>query len=240
MGRFQAKEVFCFSLATLVCLAPFAQAEPARLKDYFPLHKGTVWTYEGVVHWKGGADKKPDEKRLRWTMEVLETFEESFFSAALLRGHPDELAFYEPGRKPSEYVIVNSGGLYYKLARAAWAVLKQPGSARSECLKDVPLFLDAPLAEGKRFCEPEQLLVQRNYCWNVTDKEVPLKGIRGIPTGLLKEHRGYELNFTTSPDHTLVGFMPGLGITEYTYVHHSGDGVSVEMKLIAYNPGQKG
>lgn len=228
-----------YILAILCGLCSSSAAEPIKLKDYFPLSKGTVWIYEGMVKWNGTADKKPDEKLMRWSMEVIDTFEESFFSAALLRGHPSDLMFYDPNRKPSEYVIVNSGGMYFELNRSTWSVLQQPDGDRSALMKTARMILDAPLIEGKRFCEPEQILVQVRYCWNITQTVVQLKKVRGLPPSLIKEHRGYDMTFQTSPDHTIVVFVPGLGITGYLSAHHSSDGVAVDLSLIEYRPGKR-
>lgn len=226
-----------YILVALACIYHPARAQPTRLDGYFPLHKGAVWTYEGLVKWNGNVDKKPEEKRMRWQMEVLETFEESFFTAALLRGHPGDLMFYEPGRKPVEYVIVSSGGWYFRLNSSAWSILKSPDADRSAIMKPAQMILDAPLIDGKRFCEPEQLLVQVRYCWNVREREVQLKKILGLPPRLLMEHRGYDMTFQTSPDHTTIVFVPGLGIIDYHAAHHSSDGVAVDMVLIEYHAG---
>ncbi len=226
-----------YIIAVLACLCHPARAEHTKLDGYFPLHKGAIWTYEGLVKWNGAGDKKPDEKRMRWRMEVLETFEDSFFTAALLRGHPSDLMFYEPGRKPGEYVIVSSGGWYFRLNSPAWPILKSPDADRSAIMKNAQMILDAPLADGKRFCEPEQLLVQVRYCWNIKEREVQLKKILGLPARLLLEHRGYDMAFQTSADHTIITFVPGLGITDYHAAHHSSDGVTVDMALIEYHAG---
>ena len=47
----------------------------------------------------------------------------------------------------------------------------------------------------------------------------------------------FLLSFRTRPDHTIIEFVPGIGITRYVYVHH-GTVAEADVKLIEYYPGE--
>ncbi len=98
------------------------------------------------------------------------------------------------------------------------------------------LFLDWPLTEGKRWGEPEAL--KRDdllYQWVVEEERpvrVRVKGVEATGRGTQ-----YRLALRTLPDHTLIDFVPGLGITHYIYSHH-GTLAQAEVELVEYRAGQ--
>jgi hypothetical protein len=117
-----------FTLA--LAWASQAGAQTVSLADYFPLRSGASWTYEGVVSWGGAPGTAVRRERMRWRMEVLDTVVREHFSAALVRGDPADLMFYQPGRRPSEYVVVPSGGWYFQAKElAGWGLPPHPEAA---------------------------------------------------------------------------------------------------------------
>ncbi len=48
-------------------------------------------------------------------MEVVENFETNEIIIAKVKGHPDDLAWYEEGKNPSERVIIWDGKDYYEI-----------------------------------------------------------------------------------------------------------------------------
>lgn len=60
-----------------------------------------------------------------------------------------------------------------------------------------------------------------------------LDEIKGVMPTIIAD-REYELMFYTIPAHRTVNFVPGLGITGYTYVHH-GTTSEAYLELIEVN-----
>jgi hypothetical protein len=63
----------------------------------------------------------------------------------------------------------------------------------------------------------------RSYCWSV-EREITEK--RG---------RGWEIINRTRPDHVILRFVPGVGITRYVFEHH-GTVASADARLVAISP----
>jgi hypothetical protein len=95
------------------------------------------------------------------------------------------------------------------------------------------VILDLPLAKGKLFGDSER--VARHdamYCWSVDDvSHRTLKGVAGVDATKLRVT--YSLIFRTNPDHQIVSFTPGIGITGFVYSHH-GTVSEVNVRLIRF------
>ena len=106
-----------------------------------------------------------------------------------------------------------------------------------ELVEDRDLFLDIPLLSGKKFCEAEYItLYNGGYCWLVKDGhpvEFEVVGLNATDT--LVE---YGMVHATRPDHVYLGFIPGVGISQYVYRHH-GTIAEVDVRLVEYYPGEE-
>jgi hypothetical protein len=211
-----------------------AEAEPV-----FPLSKGSYWIYQGNVKWTKAGAGEVVEKTLTWKMEVVEVLSRGQVMAVVLKGFPADLAQYREDTEPGEYLIVRVGpGKFFLLrSRRAQGALKRLRDANDllhGLVRGEELFLDAPLLPGKIFGEPEQITRQDgSYYWKVEERrQVELKGIKGVvPT---ERRTQVLLSFQTRPDHEQIEFVPGLGITRYTYVHH-GTVSEADVRLIEYH-----
>jgi len=178
------------------------------------------------------------QKDLTWKMEVVEMVERGEIVGYALRGHPSDLAWYEEGKQRSEYVIVQFGpDKFYKTDDLkALQRLKDETDSLNGLAHEAQLILDFPLLPGKRFGELEQVnRTDGRYCWVVEqDKRILSKRINGVPSSEMIPE--YTLHFVTLPDHVIVDFAPGVGITRYEYVHH-GTVSEVNVKLVEYHPG---
>ena len=226
--------------ASVFPAVPALAGEP--LVNAFPLTEGTVWIYEGPVKWTLPDSAEVTEEVLTWEMEVIETIQRQQVFAAMVKGHPLELAWYEEGKtKPGEHLIVRVGGdKYYLLsgdrAKDTWERLQDEDDILVDLVKDHELFLDLPLVPNKGFGETFQLTRQDwMYFWVVQGEEqVTLTDVKGLSS--TDEMTQYELALRTIPAHQIVSFVPGIGFTHYVYSHH-GTVAEMDLALVEYRAG---
>ena len=196
----------------------------------FAFPKGAEWTYQGDVKWDD--EGKVRQKTLTWKMQVVDKIERSDgIVGYVMKGHPLDLAFYTEGKEPSETLYIARANQVYQITLISDEPInrvKNESDALADMLTDELLVLDFPLAPGKKFgpARPDEM-----YVWVVTDaRPTTLSGIEGITPTQATE---YTLEFKTMPDCQTVYFVPTIGITRFTYVHH-GTVSEVDVKLIEY------
>jgi len=224
------------------CTGSKAAPLPEEPKPIFPLSKGSAWTYQGTAKWTRPDSGQVVEKSLTWKMEITETLRRGHVLAAVLKGHPADVAHFQEGKAPGNYLIVQVGSAKLYLLREdrvpeALARLRDEQDALHGLVREEEIFLDAPLVAGKIFGEAAQLTRgDGSYCW-VVEAEAPaqLQGIKGI--GAANARTCYRLIYRTRPDHTETELVPGIGITRYVYVHH-GTVAETDVKLVEYRQGE--
>jgi hypothetical protein len=234
MNHLSWKAYFIVAVSLLVIWfalrATLLAAEPACSR-YFPLEKGNYWIYHGETTWaepqRGGRrSARPQAKRavLTWKMEVVDTLCGNGWQAALLKGFPGDLSWFEPGMARGDHLILQIGGGSYYLfhetdALEIWTGLKtsrvlRPGVATAESL-----FFTAPLARGRIYGGSRQNVKRGLYCWVVrADRPFDPKCFPNAP--VIQPARVFTMVYTTSPDSTTIDFVPGLGVVGYQYRHH--------------------
>jgi hypothetical protein len=70
------------------------------------------------------------------------------------------------------------------------------------------------------------------YCWNV-EGESPFEMKANTNAVPLQNPREFSCVYRTSPDHSFMKIVPGLGITAYVYVHH-GTLAETDLRLIDF------
>ena len=209
----------------------------------FPLTTGTYWLYRGPVQWQPASppDSESVEKVLSCKMEVTETIQRGHVLGAVVKGHPMDLAWYEEGKAPGDYLIVRvSEHQFYLLTgqrmQDALVKLRDKDDDLIDLVRDDELFLDLPLSEGKVFGEAFQITRQDgSYYWIVEgEAHVRVADVKGVPAGTTATE--YQLAFLARTDSQRVGYVPGIGFTRYAYVHH-GSVAETDLKLIEYHPG---
>lgn len=200
--------------------------------------KGTSWVYRGKIKWTSLPDKIL-EKEITWKMEVLETVQRGHINASFIKGHPSDLAWYDEDLKPGEYLIVNVGSSKYYLLeqpRAGEALkrLRDMDDFLGDLVSEQELFLELPLKKGDVFGEAAQITrPDMFYFWFVESVDsVRPESVKGVDPE--KDHKRYTLTFQSAPDHQIVKFIPNVGISSYTYVHH-GTVSEAYLKLIEFN-----
>jgi len=198
-----------------------------------PLEKGTRWAYEGKVEWTVVNSARVLSTNIHWVMDVVDVMEQGAVQASVVRGMPDELAWYEPNRIPGFAVLVSTTNHVYRIQ----ADSEQDGENLARRLVNDPYklppraeeWLVFPLAKGKRWGGDVER-TDYNYCWYVEERKLKRLEVEGYRV----KHPAavWTLMYRTNPDHQIVGIVPGLGITRYVYAHH-GTVASVDVRLVS-------
>ncbi|HBE18442.1 MAG TPA: hypothetical protein DEG17_24400 [Cyanobacteria bacterium UBA11149] len=208
----------------------------------FPLAKGSYWVYQGTTKWT--KEQSVHEENITWKMEVVEAIQRGHVTGFVLKGSPYDLAWYNEGKEPGNYVMIhiNPDQFYLvsnneKVAKVVQR-LKDKDDALVGLVEEHELFLDFPLSRGKVFGDAQQITRKdRWYCWLVeSEKARKLENIKGIEK--IENVTEYELAYRTSPEYTIMDIVPGVGITRFVYVHH-GSIAETDVKLIEYFPGKE-
>ena len=154
-------------------------------------------------------------------MKVEKRIKSGSFEIAVMKGHPGDLCWYEPGKAPSSYLIVWRDNKYYKIRiNNDFDKLISDDKYLSTKTNFNSLFLVAPLKKDMEFGnDPDMPRDDTFYEWVVEDEQ---KGNLShvIGTSQRKTFSKYTLIYRTMPDHQIVGFVPFVGITRFRYVHH--------------------
>ena len=230
-------------LAT-ACTWKGAAQSPEEAPEWFPLSAGAMWVYKGTSKWTRSDSGEVVEKPVTWTMQVLETLSRGQVFAARVSGYPQDLAHYEEGNAPGDYLIVRVGPSKYYLVQQLRSEetlrrLRDEKDQLGGLVRENEIILDAPLVRGKIYGEADQITRQDGlYSWIVEDaRPADLRGVKGVArAGGMTE---YEITQRTLPDHTIVNFVPGIGITRYVYGHH-GTVSETDVKLVEFRSGKAG
>jgi hypothetical protein len=238
-----ARAVAVLLLLCACSCCPDSGRPPEPMTQDFPLQKGMSWIYQGTAKWTRGGSGEIVESGMTWKMEIMEVIEREHVFAAVVKGGPWDLAWYEEGKEPGDHLIVRVGpGKFFLLegddAVKALGTLRREGDLLGELVRQSDLFLDLPLTPGKVFGEAEQITRRdRSYCWVVEEeKGVALRDVAGVPSS--GRFREYRLQYQSRPDHTIAHFVPGVGITRFQYVHH-GTVSECDVRLIEYRKGSE-
>jgi hypothetical protein len=229
------KKSVWFLIVIPMILGVLACSQIAQVaEDPYPMRIGQYWVFGGDVT-TGSGKGMPVE----WKMEVVDKFERGHVTGYLMLGHPSDLAFYDLDKPParSEYAIVRvNDGRVYQGSKDLFTRLKDPNDYLGSLVTGWQLIFDFPLTTGKRFCESDQITRQdSSYCWVVT-KEETVNIVNVIGVSGQKQYVRFLLNYSTLPDHIETTFVPGIGMTSYTYEHHGSPG-SVQVVLREYFSG---
>ena len=213
-----------FFLALLLWLPVLnLRAADGESEDWLPLAKGNYWVYQGPTKWVDTDSKSIKEEVLTWRMEITEVIRhDPALTAAVVKGYPGDLAWYDPGKKPGKYLIVRMGSHSYYLlyGEEVTKAVKQLRSKKPNLAglaNEDNLLLDTPLVEDKRY-GPHDELERGEYCWHVEGSgPFTSEGIKGLSPA---PRTAFTAWFRTRPDHTIMSVVPGVGIVSFLYAHH--------------------
>jgi hypothetical protein len=196
----------------------------------FPV--GSSWSYAGTRLWSDSA--RVDSGTVRWKTELVAARPVGGGRLLLIRGFVAELAWSDPATVPRlSLLFCRSGRLDYlrfssdSLAREAFDRWADSLLTRAELLVQEPLN-DGDV-QGQSPKRDDQL-----YGWAV--EVLPRQSAQLLGCGRAGS-AGYRLTMRTLPDHQVVEWRDGIGITGYIYGHHgTAAGASVNLVACALNP----
>jgi hypothetical protein len=213
--------MLCMAVMLLTCNVP---EKPGAQADPWPLEKGMAWVYTG----------RCNNRAQTCEMQVTGVIHRDGLLFATMHGYPADL-LDGAGSQPSVWgLLVAANERYYRVeglrADTIRNRLADPGDNLAGLVQEQELMFQLPLVPGKMFGETFQLTrTDSLYCWIVTAKT----GFDPTSAGI-RDRQGsmdqYTLRFSTQPDETLIGFVPGIGITSFKYSHH-GTPAELDMKL---------
>jgi len=98
-------------LVTLAAFAPQMANAADPSSGGWPLAKGAYWVYEGNVTWFNTDTQQEVKEKVTWKVEVTGVVQRDHVTAYVLKGALDDLANYEAGAKPGDYVIIHVGAI---------------------------------------------------------------------------------------------------------------------------------
>jgi hypothetical protein len=223
------KTIYGIIILLLLCMRSQLFAQQS---EYFPLAEGTSWIYKGAVKWTESVNKVKKSK-ITWKMNVEKRLKNGSYEIAVMKGHPADLCWYEPGKGPSRYLIVWKDNKYYEIRiYNDFDKLISDEAYLSTKTNFNTLFLVVPLKKDMEFGnDPDIQREDRMYEWVVDDEQ---RGNLSHVTGVRKTRfTKYTLMYRTNPDHQIVEFVPQIGITHYIYQHH-GTVSEVDVRLTAF------
>ncbi len=240
--KYKLGKLFVILTLSLSAILLIISSATEELVPSFPLAQGSYWVYQGTTKWTN--DKSVREENVTWKMEVIEAIKRGHITGFVLKGSPYDLAWYNQGKKPGDYLMIHVYPDQFYLVNNDEKVanlvkrLKDKDDPLVGLVENNELFLDFPLIRGKVFGDAGQITRQDQwYCWLVeSEKATKLKNIKGVKK--MQDVTEYELAYRTSPEHTIIDIVPGVGITRFVYIHH-GSVAETDVKLIEYFPGKE-
>jgi hypothetical protein len=198
--------------------------------------------YQAVLRWNEGGAAGGQEKMVAWKMEVEKVIPRGKLIAAVIRGFPRDLDRSHGETKPAESLIVEKDGAkFYWIppegTAKALARVENSADALANLVTDDELFLELPLAQGDKFCGITGMIrTDGFYCWVAEEPQVgDLAGVKGVPAGA---YTAFPVHFLTADDDTSYDFVPGIGITRYSFQEHSTDS-DTELRLEEFHRGAR-
>jgi len=215
----------------------------AEYVNPFPLTKGSYWIYDVSTKWTADSDGDVN-KEFVWKMEVLDTAVYKDITAVHLNGFPSEFDWYnEEYSEMSDYTIITDipenwpPEFYLLKGTDAFEQIKNKEELAEGLINNDNLWFDFPLIFEKTwgYVGGKEITRSDNYYqWYVKSEFLSnLDEIKGVMPTIIAD-KEYELMFYTLPAHRTINFVPGLGITGYTYVHH-GTTSEAYLELIEVN-----
>ncbi len=231
--------LYTFALLSLFINPPVLSASENAAVSGIPMSAGNYWIYKGNVKYLKEGTQKEFSRPITFRMEITDVIKRENITAAVLKGYPLDLSRFTglPAER-GDYLLVLAGcGSYYLLsgesAVNAMKKINDENDSLHELVDESDMIADFPLAAGKVFGEAEQVTrTDGKYCWRVEEcVDTDFSTLKGAG---IKNAREYWLFYLTNPDRQKAGFVPGVGITSYSY-RHNGTTMEFDVKLAECN-----
>lgn len=215
--------VFLLGLVGFIACNNPKNPESIKSTQPFPLNKGNQWVYEANIKYHDKITDSLLETKIEWTMEVVDTLHHGPLFAAVIKGFPTDLVWFEGKAERGNLVLLQDSNKTYLCTAESIdsliARIRNPKDSLIDLQNSQEILFDLPLTKGKTWgADPE--MPQREdsmYAWVVK------KAATDTSAG--------EIQYMTNPDHSIFQFQPGVGITGYYFEHH-GTVMELKMKLI--------
>jgi hypothetical protein len=224
----------------VLLLAFFIVTHSYAADDYiaslYPLEKGSYWIYKGNIKWTPeGVDQKVRSQFITWKMTVHEIVESADCRIAVVSGFPGDLAWYDEGTKPKYSLIVLKDKCVHRHSfesqQDALAAARKIAAGDKDSLNALNCMIEFPLVKGKKYDLTDESRQDNMYAWYVEQVDKVNIKVKGYKSSKRKDR--FKLIYRTLPDHIIMYFVPGLGITRYVYNHH-GTAAFEDLRLVEY------
>ena len=229
-----------------ITAAQNAGSAPVASTGVFPLQPGTTWDYQAMLSWSENNSTDIHQKLIEWQMvvgrKITRSADDRIYDAYAIKGFPHDVDGSHGDAAPAESLIVESRKTGSHSTRFYWippaatpktlAQFEDSSDSLAGAVNADELFLEYPLVRGQKFCGPTGMIrTDQFYCW-VTGKPeaADLSGIEGAPK--LTSPVVYPIEFMTTENSTAFDFVPGVGITHYSY-QVEGTATDTELTLVA-------
>ena len=194
-------------------------ARPAAC-PVLPLATGRSWTYRARVSWSPAGSTTSRDTTITWTTRVLDVRTRDSIDVALVQDWPTALAWWEPRQQPDSTFLVCTGHRLYQVAshRGAPSALRDSLLAGRRLPAIDDLLLQLPLRDGDLYGRDRAERTDTYYAWYV--EAVVRAPARLIRVGVRRTDSVYTVAYRTMPDHQIMDYVPGFGLTGYVFAHH--------------------
>jgi hypothetical protein len=194
-----------------------------NLNQPFPLNKGNQWVYEAYIKYHQKKTDSLIQEKIEWTMEVVDTIHHGNYVAAVIKGFPTDLVWYEGKANRGDYVLLQDSNKIYLCSfdpiDSLLARLRNPNDSLTDLRNSQEILFDFPLTKAKTWgADPEMpQRIDSMYAWVVKKPDTDTSSA--------------EIQYMTNPDHSIFKFQSNVGITGYYFEHH-GTVMELNMHLI--------
>lgn len=185
-----------------------------------PLTTGRSWTYHAHVSWTVAGSTAVRDTTITWTTRILDVRTQDSVSVALVRDWPTALAWWEPGQSPDTTLIVCISARLFQIATIGGGTAALGDSLlsgrRRPSVDD--LLLQLPLHTGDLYGREPSDRPDTYYAWYV-ESATPVSS-QLARLGARRTDSVYTVAYRTLPDHQILDYLPGFGLTRYVYAHH--------------------
>jgi hypothetical protein len=187
------------------------------------LNKGNQWVYEANIKYHQKETDSTIEEKLVWTMEVLDTFRHGKYFAAVIKGFPTDLVWYNGKAERGNCVLLQDSNKFYLCNNENFDSLlirlKNPTDSLLDYVYSQNILFDFPLTKGKTWGGDPEMPYRSDsmYAWVVKQGSTDTSSA--------------SIQYYTNPDHSIFKFQPSVGITGYYFEHH-GTIMELNMTLI--------